>query len=164
MATKEQKEERKNWEIIFPSPLILDPSISDEAVIAEVAEASSENEISQIYSNALEGPHESYNVSCTRSELFDSLRTSEKDISIEVVEYDDMYIILIRDGQNNVIGRGEIYEGSVRIKVETLKKRFSESLVGFTEKFMDGQKRMNNLAYKLKSIQSGIQSGSKDSN
>ncbi len=150
-------EEKKNWQVILPTPLILDATISDEDIITEMAGAENETEGSSILSSAFEVSKKTYVVNCTKEELFELL-TIDADIklNIELQEYDDMYIILVSDTENNVIGRGEISEVGSKVTKDVFRQAFLKSFSGFQERFAEGQKRMNNLAYKLKALRNGM--------
>jgi hypothetical protein len=152
-----KQNEKKSWEIILPTPLALDPAISDEEIIAEMASAFDEAEVSSILSNSFEIPKTSFIVSCTKEDLFDLLSIdASSNLTIELQEYDDMYLILVLDSNEHVIGRGEIREAGKKVTKPVFRKIFLESFVNIPEKFDSGQKRMNNLAYKLKALRNGM--------
>ena len=140
-------------------PLVLDASISDEDIITEMASASEESEVSSILSSAFEMPDRTYVINCTREELFDLLTIDEDlGLTIELQEYDDIYVILVADSENNIIGRGEISEVGEKVRKDVFRKAFINSFVNFQQRFDEGQKRMNNLAFKLKALRNGMAS------
>lgn len=158
------KQEIKSWEITLPIPLVLSASISDEDIISEMASAVSEMDVTSIFSSAFETAGKTFIVSCTEDELFDLLALEESSkYNIEVQTYDDMFIIVVVDDNDNVIGRGEICLAGKKVKKETFRKEFLDNFIDFQERFDKGQKRMNNLVYKLKALRSGLTMLTKES-
>ena len=154
-----KKNEIKSWEIVLPSPFVLDKKIKDEDIIDRMLDASTESEASAIISSAFETAHNSFTIECTKEELF-KLLTIEEDIglTIELQEYDDMYVFNVSDETNAIIGRGEIYESGKKVSKTVFRKHFLKNFDSFKERYIQGQKRINNLAYKLKIIRTSINS------
>lgn len=163
VSSSSRSQKVQSWEITLPIPLVLSSSISDEDIISEMASASSDVEVSSILSSAFETASQTFIVSCSKDDLFDLLALDEdSDFKIEIQEYDDLFIVVVIDAEENVVGRGEISLAGKKVKKETFREAFLENFIGFQEIFNDGQKRMNNLIYKLKALQSGLAAVSKD--
>ena len=152
----------KKWDIFFPEPLILDNQITDEMIVERLLEVQEETEIASIFSSALQPPTESYIVTCTEEELIEQLVNDVNDVIVELEKYDDIIYIIVKDLDENIIGRGEITEASPEIETNKLNEKFNKKLTGFKNKYIEGVKRMNNLTYTLSSIGKKIVSLSKD--
>jgi len=152
----------KNWEIKFPVPLVLDSTISDESLIAELAAVETETEINNVFNNAIELAKDGHVVTCSKPRLFKLIEAAleeavnEPGLLIEIQEWEDMFLILVKDEKENVIGRGQITEVGQKVDPEVFKKKFTQNLVDFKKRFDFGQQRMTNLTYKLKTLRNGM--------
>jgi len=152
------KGEIKKWNVFLPEPFILDKEITDNMIIERLTEAKGENEIASIFSSALQAPIEGYIVTCTEENLVELLINDVEDVVVSLEEFDGIYIIAVSDLNGVLIGRGEITEASEEISCNLLSNKFNKNLFSFKNRFDKGTKRMNNLAYTLKSISKEITS------
>lgn len=144
---------KRYWEVMLPVPFVLSESITDEMIISRLSEVTDEDEVSSIFSSALQIPSEGYVVNSTLGEILEMLVPEDPALEMEVQDYDTVYLLLVKDAKTGkIIGRGEISEARSRIKPDILKQIVLEDMKNFRNRFETGQKRMNNLAYTLKSI------------
>jgi hypothetical protein len=138
-------------------------------IIERLTEAKEENEIASIFSSALQAPIEGYIVTCTEEDLIELLINDIENVTVSLEQFDGIYIIAVNDLDGNLIGRGEITEASEEVGRDILRDKFNENLSSFKNRYDEGTKRMNNLAYTLKNISKEItsitkQEGGKKSN
>ena len=152
----------EQWEITLPVPLVISEDISDEDIIGEMTSATTDAEISAIISSAFKGSDKAYIVSCAREDLPELMSLDSDDYIVELEEYNDMYVVMILDLGGNVVGRGEIFRAGKKVTKDKFHQEFDKSIKEFDKAFKNGQKRMNNLVYKLKTIRNVIDKTGRD--
>lgn len=156
---KEQKtfsKEKKNYEIILPTPYVLDSSISDTDLIDELNSAQDDKSVAAIFSSALQVPTSSFVISASEEDLFQLFNFESDDYNSFLDEDDGIYIISILNKKGEYLGRGEISEIGKKITASQVKTIMRKHMKEFLINYRQGENRLGSLIYKLKQKESAI--------
>ncbi len=150
------------WEIVPPEPYVLDNELTDDEFIAKIVGITDLNNIHDIILNFVQKPTNSFIVNCKEKDIKDMfpIKCGKLKIELEYMDDDSVYAITVKeDVGGNIVGRGEVVRlGNLVENVSIIKDEVTKHMESFDAKVAMGTKRMNDLIYKVKVINSQMAS------
>ncbi len=150
------------WEIVPPEPYVLDNEISDDEFISKIVGINDLNNIHDIILNFVQKPTNSFIINCKEKDIKDMfpIKSGKLNLELEYMDDDSVYAITVKENVGgNIVGRGEIVRlGDLVEDIATVKLGVTEHMKSFDSKVAIGTKRMNDLIYKVKVINSQMAS------
>jgi hypothetical protein len=146
------------WEFIIPEPFSIDPILREEDLIQTMSNFSSQEEMNGFLFECLAPPEKRILLSASEYEIFNEgiFNIENENISIDLVKDEQKFVIVVKNEDNEILGRGELSKVGKKRTTKEAKEIFSNDMQGFIEKYEEGMAKIESLVFHAQSLQNNL--------
>lgn len=156
MAKKLSKR-KELWEVIIPEPFNIDPILKKEDLIQTMSNFENIEEMNTFLFECLAPPERRLIISASEYDIFNNLWNFNDDNLIKsIVSNDGKLIIVIKDKDDNILGKGEVSRLGKKMTVDDAKKVLLLEMNNFFERYEDGMNQIESLVFQAKTLRENL--------
>lgn len=156
--SKKVSKRKELWEIMMPEAFKIDPILRDEDLIQTMSNFNTINEMNSFLFECLAIPEKKIIVSASEYDILHNLWSTQykDDITIDIVNDENNYAIVVKDSDDNIIGKGAANRLGKKITVDDAKEKLVSNFEGFSDEYTEGITKIESLVFRAKSLRDNM--------
>jgi len=155
MAQKLSKR-KELWEVVIPEPFKIDPILRKEDLIQTMSNFENSDEMNTFLFECLAPPERRIIMSASEYDIFNNLWVKDSIFEVSMVRDDGKYVVVIKDKDENILGKGEINRLGKKMTVDAAKEMLSSEMNDFSERYENGMKEIESLVFQAQTLRENI--------
>jgi len=155
MAIKLSKK-KELWEIVIPEPFALDPLLKPEELIQTMSNFEHVDEMNSFLFECIAQPIQRMVVSASEYDIDKMFNCKKGNVYYSLVHSDNQFFIVVKDGDENIMGKGEASKLGAKHTIDSAKEVFEDNMINFTERYVKGMNEIEGLICQAQTLRDDL--------